>query len=101
MLSQAYKNLAEINFKNKQYLNSAFYYDSTLTYLDKRSNDYRLVQRKRNSLNDLAFYSNQKSELDSVFKLIKMSKEDRYKYFENYIYELKKENNSTSKQEQK
>lgn len=100
LLSQAYKNLAEINFKNKQYLNSAFYYDSTLTYLDKRSNDYRLVQRKRNSLNDLAFYSNQKSELDSVFKLIKMSKEDRYKYFENYIYELKKENNSISKQEQ-
>tara|TARA_Y100000991_G_scaffold209432_1_gene189547 strand:+ start:46296 stop:48761 length:2466 start_codon:yes stop_codon:yes gene_type:complete len=89
LVAKNYNELAELNFRNKDYLQAGLYYDSTLSEINKRSREFRKIKKKRENLNDLIFYETLSIELDSVINLINMSKDQRLKYFSKYVLNLK------------
>lgn len=97
LVAKNYNELAELNFRNKNYLESGLYYDSTLTQLNNRSRKFRKISRKRENLNDLIYYETVSSELDSIIDLIEMPNEKRIDYFKKYVEKInesqKKEKN--------
>ncbi len=95
LISKIYNQLAQLNFKNKNYLEAGLYYDSTLTSLNKRSKDFRAIKKKRDNLNDLIFYETIELEIDSVINLVKMSDEKRIELFNEYSNTLEKDQNKT------
>ena len=88
LIAKNYKELAELNFRNKDYLNAGLYYDSTLSELNSRSREFRRIKKKRENLDDLIFYETLSSELDSIISLIKMPEKEREEYFNAYILKL-------------
>ena len=99
LIAKNYNELAEMKFRNKEYLQAGLYYDSTLSELNVRSRDFRKIKKKRENLDDLIYYENLTTQLDSITTLINMSDESRRKFFENHIAKLKK-NNERSKNKQ-
>ena len=99
LIAKNYNELAEMKFRNKEYLQAGLYYDSTLSELNVRSRDFRKIKKKRKNLDDLIYYENLTTQLDSITTLINMSDESRRKFFENHIAKLKK-NNERSKNKQ-
>ena len=99
LIAKNYNELAEMKFRNKEYLQAGLYYDSTLSELNVRSRDFRKIKKKRENLDDLIYYENLTTQLDSITTLINMSDESRRKFFENHIANLKK-NNERSKNKQ-
>tara|TARA_B100001939_G_scaffold260389_1_gene227394 strand:- start:1927 stop:4419 length:2493 start_codon:yes stop_codon:yes gene_type:complete len=99
LIAKNYNELAEMKFRNKEYLQAGLYYDSTLSELNVRSRDFRKIKKKRENLDDLIYYENLTTQLDSITTLINMSDEIRRKFFENHIAKLKK-NNERSKNKQ-
>tara|TARA_B100000900_G_scaffold251847_1_gene214611 strand:+ start:366 stop:2858 length:2493 start_codon:yes stop_codon:yes gene_type:complete len=99
LIAKNYNELAEIKFKNKDYLKAGLYYDSTLSELNIRSRDFRKIKKKRENLDDLIYYENLTMELDSITNLINMTDERRREFFENHIAKLK-ENNKKSEKKQ-
>ena len=99
LIAKNYNELAEMKFRNKDYLQAGLYYDSTLSELNVRSRDFRKIKKKRENLDDLIYYENLTTQLDSITTLINMSDESRRKFFENHIAKLKK-NNERSKNKQ-
>ena len=97
LVAKNYNELAELNFRNKNYLESGLYYDSTLNQLNNRSRKFRKISRKRENLNDLIYYETVSSELDSIIDLIEMPNEKRIDYFKKYVEKInesqKKEKN--------
>jgi len=89
LIAKNYNELAELNFRNKDYLQAGLYYDSTLSELNSRTREFKKIKRKRENLNDLIFYETIAMELDSTIKLINMSDEKRKSYFNNYVSKLK------------
>ena len=99
LIAKNYNELAEMKFRNKEYLQAGLYYDSTLSELNVRSRDFRKIKKKRENLDDLIYYENLTTQLDSITTLINMSDESRRMFFENHIAKLKK-NNERSKNKQ-
>tara|TARA_S200000501_G_scaffold367076_1_gene402902 strand:- start:1945 stop:4458 length:2514 start_codon:yes stop_codon:yes gene_type:complete len=89
LIAKNYNELAELNFRNKEYLQAGLYYDSTLSELDGKSRQFRKIKRKRDNLNDLIFYESIAKELDSIINLINMSDEKRRVFFGVYVDQLK------------
>merc|ERR1712078_153471 len=90
LISKNYSELAELNFRNKEYLKAGLYYDSTLNVLNSKSREFRKVKKKRDNLKDLIFYETLSIELDSIINLIKMSDENRIAFFNDYIKKISK-----------
>jgi len=88
LIAKNYRELAELNFRNKDYLKAGLYYDSTLSELNTRSREFRRIKKKRENLDDLIFYETLSSELDSIITLVKMSDNQREEYFNTYILKL-------------
>ena len=88
LIAKNYRELAELNFRNKEYLKAGLYYDSTLSELNTRSREFRRIKKKRENLDDLIFYETLSSELDSIITLVKMSDNQREEYFNTYILKL-------------
>ena len=97
LIAKNYNELAELNFRNKDYLQAGLYYDSTLSELNNRSHEFRKIKRKRENLNDLIFYETIAMELDSTIKLINMSDEYRRAYFSKYVSKLRDKEKKTQK----
>ena len=89
LIAKNYNELAELNFRKKNYLEAGQYYDSTLTQLGKKSREFRKIKRKRENLNDLIYYEKISSSLDSIINLIEMPEKKREAYFNNYIKKIK------------
>ena len=68
LIAKNYNELAELNFRNKDYLQAGLYYDSTLSELNSRTREFKKIKRKRENLNDLIFYETIAMELDSTIK---------------------------------
>merc|ERR1712078_66386 len=66
LIAKNYRELAESNFRNKEYLKAGLYYDSTLSELNTRSREFRRIKKKRENLDDLIFYETLSSDLDSI-----------------------------------
>ena len=98
LIAKNYNELAELNFRNKEYLQAGLYYDSTLNELNSRSREFRKIKKKRDNLDDLIFYETLTIELDSIFNLVNMTDEKRKEYFSNYINNLKEKKEKSDKQ---
>ena len=93
LISKNYSELAELNFRNKEYLQAGLYYDSTLNALNSKSREFRKAKKKRDNLKDLIFYETLSIELDSIINLIKMSDSNRIAFFNDYIKKISEKNN--------
>jgi len=47
LIAKNYNELAELNFRNKDYLQAGLYYDSTLSELNSRSRDFKKIKRSK------------------------------------------------------
>lgn len=86
-----YKTLALINFDNAEYRNAGAYYDSTLTFLQENSREWRRVKKKRENLDDVIKYENIAQVNDSVLRLVNMSEAQQLAYFTKYTTRLKEQ----------
>lgn len=86
-----YQTLAEINFDNAEYKNAGAYYDSTLTFLEENSRQWRRVSKKRENLDDVIKYEDIATTNDSILKLTKMSEAERLAFFTDYTSKLKEQ----------
>ena len=84
-----YNTLAEINFDNAEYRNAGAYYDSTLTFLEDKSREWRRVKKKRENLDDVIKYEDIAVSNDSILNLVSMSEAQRLAFFTNYTSKLK------------
>ncbi len=97
LIAKNYNELAELKFKNKDYLQAGLYYDSTLSELNSRSREFRKIKKKRENLEDLIFYETLALELDSIINLINMSDKNRKLFFKNYIAKIKDQKKKSQK----
>tara|TARA_B100001287_G_scaffold62496_2_gene50608 strand:- start:28850 stop:31306 length:2457 start_codon:yes stop_codon:yes gene_type:complete len=93
--SKIYSELADLNFRNKEYLIAGLYYDSTLSELNNKSKEFRMIKKKRANLEDLIFYENIAKESDSVRDLINMPNNKREQFFREHIAKLKNKKKSS------
>lgn len=84
-----YTTLAEINFENAEYKNAGAYYDSTLTFLEEKSRQWRRVTKKRENLDDVIKYEDIATTNDSILKIAGMSEAEQLAYFTDYTSKLK------------
>tara|TARA_Y100000815_G_scaffold151058_2_gene137216 strand:- start:28915 stop:31614 length:2700 start_codon:yes stop_codon:yes gene_type:complete len=89
MRASNYRNIAEINFENAKYPVAGFYYDSTMTYLDKMSREFRSIKKKRDNLADVIKYEGIAQRNDSILHVVSLSEAGRVTYYEEYIERLK------------
>ena len=86
-----YQTLAEINFDNAEYKIAGAYYDSTLTYLEEKSRQWRRITKKRENLDDVIKYEDIATANDSILKLSKMSEAEQLAFFTDYTSRLKEQ----------
>lgn len=86
-----YRNIAEINFYNAEYLKAGKYYDSTLTKLNDRTREYRAIAKKRLNLDDVIKYEAIVTANDSILYVVSLSEDERNAYYADYIEKLKEQ----------
>lgn len=86
-----HRNLAEIYFENAKYPTAGKYYDSTMTYLEPRTREYRLIKKKRDNLEDVIKYEGIAQTNDSILHIVSLSEEGKVAFFEDYIERLKRQ----------
>ncbi len=91
MQSVNYSTLAEINFDKAEYKRAGNYYDSTLTYLEINTREWRRVKKKRENLDDVIKYEDIATLNDSVLRLAGMSEAQLLAYFTEYTSKLKQQ----------
>lgn len=100
-----YQTLAEMKFENAEYKNAGAYYDSTLTFLEENSRQWRRIKKKRDNLDEVIKYEDIATVNDSILKLTKMSPAEQLAFFTDYTSRLKekavKDSLAAVKREQK
>lgn len=86
-----YQTLAVINFDKAQYKNAGAYYDSTLTFLQEKSREWRRISKKRENLDDVIKYEDIATANDSILRLTKMSESEQLAFFTDYTVKLKEQ----------
>ncbi len=89
LLASNYRNLADLYFNKTQYLTAGKYYDSTLTVLEPRSREHKLISKKRANLADVIKYEGIAQLDDSILNIASLSNTAKEKYFLDYIDKLK------------
>ncbi|MCM4150211.1 hypothetical protein DHD05_01295 [Arenibacter sp. N53] len=95
-----YENLAIYNFDQNGYKASGAYYDSVLQNLKENTKKFREVKKKLDNLEDVIKYEEVAQYTDSVITLYEFSIDDRVKYFEDYIAQLKEVAEKNKKKEE-
>ena len=90
MKTTNYRNIAEIHFNNAVYKKAGQYYDSTLTLLKPRTREHRLIQKKRENLEDVIRYEAIAHNNDSILSVVAMTNPSQILYYQDYIDKLKK-----------
>ncbi|AWX44572.1 hypothetical protein HME9304_01575 [Flagellimonas maritima] len=96
-----YQSLADYNFDQDQYKVSGAYYDSTLTNLKENTLKYRRIKKKLDNLEDVIKYEDIVQYTDSVITIYEMPEAERTSYFEEYIAELKRQEEAAAEKELK
>ncbi|WP_418264477.1 tetratricopeptide repeat protein [Flavobacterium faecale] len=91
LLASNYRNIANMYFRKAEYPLAAKYYDSTLTKLSDKNREFIHISKVRKDLDDVILYEGIAVRNDSIIDVLSMSKSERVTYFEEYITELKKE----------
>ena len=88
----SYEKLANIYFKNLDYVTAGAYYDSILQ-VAKNKNTLRIkrLERRAKNLSSLVKYEKNLQKNDSILTLAALPKEQIEKYFQDYIDKIKKE----------
>ena len=87
----SYERLADIHFKQLDYVTASSYYDSVLVVAqDKENLRIKRIERRSKNLAALRKYEETLETNDSILTLVAMSEEDRKTYFEAYIAKIKK-----------
>ncbi|MEH6536913.1 MAG: hypothetical protein V7719_11000 [Psychroserpens sp.] len=89
LMSRDYETLGDMSFDEARYKIAGAYYDSTMTNMKLNSKPYRIINRKRENLDDVIYYEDVAQANDSILRLVNFSKEERLAYFTTYIEELK------------
>jgi len=84
-----YQTLAEINFNNAEYKNAGAYYDSTLTFLEENSRQWRRITKKRENLDDVIKYEDIATANDSILRIAGISEAEQLAFFTDYTTRLK------------
>ena len=80
-----YRDLADLNFKNKKYLFTGSYLDSLLPLLPKESIIKSKTQRERDNLSDVIFFENQFKYTDSLLSLLSLNEAEQRKFFQEFL----------------
>ena len=91
LVASNYRNLAELHFNEAKYVVAGKYFDSTLTVLNPRTREFRLITKKRENLQDVIKFEGIAQRNDSILNLTGMSLADREAFFQKHIERLKKE----------
>ncbi|PXY39711.1 gliding motility protein [Flavobacterium cheongpyeongense] len=94
LIASTYRNIGNMYFKNTDYTMAAKYYDSTLVKLDPKSREFAFIQKNRKNLDNVIKYEGIAKRNDSIIKVKSLPEIERKTYFENYIAELKKKDES-------
>jgi Tetratricopeptide repeat len=97
LVASNYRNLADIHFNSAEYVTAGKYYDSTLVNLKPRTREFNLIKKKRENLEDVIKYEGIAQRNDSIISLYGMSDSAKRIYFENYILDLKKQEEQLQK----
>lgn len=89
LMSRDYLTLGDMNFDKAEYKIAGAYYDSTMQNMKLNSKPYRVVNRKRENLEDVIYYEEIAQVNDSILRLVNLSDDDRIAYFTTYTDELK------------
>lgn len=88
LLYRNYQALGTMSFDNSKYKLAGAYYDSTLTYLNSNTKDFRVLSRKRDNLDDVIMYEEVVSRNDSILTVLQLSDEQRKAYYQKHIDSL-------------
>ena len=87
--SRDYAILGDMSFDYAEYKDAGAYFDSTMMNMKLNSKPYRVVQRKRENLEDVIYYEDIAQANDSILRLVNLSEAERLGYFTTYTEELK------------
>ena len=91
LVASNYRNIADIYFKKAKYITAGKYFDSTLVQLNARSREFKAIKKKRENLVDVIKYEGIATRNDSIINVYFLSDKEKVTYYENYIIQLKKE----------
>ncbi|MEX0314115.1 MAG: tetratricopeptide repeat protein, partial [Allomuricauda sp.] len=94
-----YQSLADYNFDKDEYKTAGAYYDSTLTNLVENTKKHRSIKKKLDNLEDVIKYEDIVQYTDSVVTLYEMPIAERKAYFEDFIAELKRQEEEAAQKE--
>lgn len=87
--SLSYETLSRINFDRGDYDVSGKYMDSTLSLLAENSKRKRVIQKKRDNLEDVLKFETISTTNDSILRLARLTPEAQQAYFKKYTDSLK------------
>ncbi|TDW50193.1 protein involved in gliding motility SprE [Flavobacterium sp. 270] len=90
LAASTYRNVGDMYFKATNYTMAAKYYDSTLVKLDPKGREFALIQKNRKNLDNVIKYEAIAKRNDSIIKVYGLPPADRKTYFQTYIADLKK-----------
>lgn len=88
LLYRNYLALGTMYFDNSNYKYAGAYYDSTLTYLNSNTKEFRVLSRKRDNLDDVIMYEDVVSRNDSILSVLNLSEDQRKTYYQDHIDSL-------------
>ncbi len=94
-----YQRLGDMSFDNSQYITAGAYFDSTMQNLKKNSKLYRVINRKRENLEEVIYYEGVAQRNDSILNLVNLSDEDKLAVFETLVNDLKEKDKAQKERE--
>ena len=89
---RTYRNLQNITYNDRNYLNSSKYIDTLLNYEDKSSKDFFKLKSLKNKLKNIVDLEQENIEIDSAFMLSKLNDKEIEKIFEESQLSIPKQN---------
>ena len=89
---RTYRNLQNITYNDRNYLNSSKYIDTLLNYEDKSSKDFFQLKSLKNKLKNIVDLEQENIEIDSAFMLSKLNDKEIEKIFEESQSSIPKQN---------
>ena len=85
-----YRNIGNMHFEYADYQMAAKYYDSTLVNLNSKTREFIRIQKTRKDLDEVIQYETITKNNDSILSIVSLSETEKKSYFEKYIANLKK-----------
>ena len=89
---RTYRNLQNIAYNDRNYLNTSKYIDTLLNYEDKSSKDFFQLKSLKNKLKNIVDLEQENIEIDSAFMLSKLNDKEIEKIFEESQSSIPKHN---------